>query len=194
MATRWLRAGARGQWSGTAFQNLHCEGRRAGKGGPFLWGPGSTGYFCADGLIQERRGVMRLGEVGRGEVCWGEGRAPSVSTWGHECILQTHAESGHVGQQPDPVASDSSAKNEARSLAGCGLKEGRCEAGLLQSGGVGGGVFPARVLTPTRMYRAGASLLPKLLLEVHFLDCLPAAAHSILGINRPTVSAHMPRG
>ena len=81
---------------------------------------------------------MRLRE--RGEVCWGEGRAPSVSTWGHECILQTHVESGHMGQQPDPVASDSSAKNEVRSLAERGMKEGRCETGLLQSGGVGGGV------------------------------------------------------
>ena len=99
-----------------------------------------------------------------------------------------------MGQQPDPVASDSSAKNEVRSLAGRGMKEGRCEAGLLQSGGVGGGVFPARVLTPTRVYRAGTSLLHKLLLEVHFLDCLPVAAYSILRINRPTVSAHVPRG
>ena len=129
---------------------------------------------------------------GEGEVCWGEGRAPSVSTWGHECILQTHAESGHMGQQPDLVASDSSAKNEARLLAERGMKEGRCEAGLLQSGGVGG-VFPTRVLTPTRMYRARASLLHKFLLGVHFLDCLPVTAHSILRINRPTVSAHEPR-
>lgn len=60
---------------------------------------------------------------------------------GHECILQTHVESGHVGQQPDPVASDSSAKNEARSLTERGMKEGRCEAGLLQSGRLGGGCF-----------------------------------------------------
>lgn len=57
MATRWLRAGAKGHWLGTAFQNLHCEGHRAGKGGPFLRGPGSTGCLCADGLIQERREV-----------------------------------------------------------------------------------------------------------------------------------------
>lgn len=111
---------------------------------------------------------------------------------GHECILQTHEESGHVGQQPDPVASDSSAKNEARSLAERGMKEGRCEAGLLQSGRLGG-VFPTRVLTPTRVYRASASLLHKFLLEVHFLDCLPVTAHSILRINRPTISAHVPR-
>lgn len=137
---------------------------------------------------------MRLGEAGRGEVCCGEGRAPSVSAWGHECLLQTHAESGHVGQQPDPVASDSSVKNEARSLAERGMREGRCEAGLLQSGGVRGGVFPTRVLTPTLMYRAGTSLLHKFLLEVHFLDCLPITAHSILRINRPAVSAHVPRG
>lgn len=88
---------------------------------------------------------------------------------------------------------DSSVKNEARSLAERGMKEGRCEAGLCRVWRGVGVCFQHVFSLPhtcTELALPPAQVPP----EVHFLDCLPVTAHSILRINRPAVSAHVPRG